>query len=140
MFKITKRMEISAAHSLNLPYESKCKNLHGHNWIVGVEVSSSVLNKEGMIIDFAFISNIVKELDHNLLNQFCCPKCKMIIADGVLPLFTNPTAENIAKWIADQITKEMNNAEDGTDATHLSAFVSKVTVQESEGNTACYIP
>jgi len=29
-------MEIAGAHRLELDYESKCSNLHGHNWIVTV--------------------------------------------------------------------------------------------------------
>ena len=36
MFYVTKQLEISAAHSLTLDYESKCTRLHGHNWIVTV--------------------------------------------------------------------------------------------------------
>ena len=31
MFTVIKRMEISAAHKLILPYRSKCATLHGHN-------------------------------------------------------------------------------------------------------------
>ena len=36
MYYIEKTMEISACHSLKLSYESKCQNLHGHNWIFTV--------------------------------------------------------------------------------------------------------
>ena len=36
MFTVVKRMEVSASHSLKLSYQSKCENLHGHNWIVTV--------------------------------------------------------------------------------------------------------
>ena len=32
MYKIIKKMEVAGAHKLELPYESKCSNLHGHNW------------------------------------------------------------------------------------------------------------
>ena len=28
-YTVSKRMEIAAAHNLDLPYESKCTNLHG---------------------------------------------------------------------------------------------------------------
>ncbi|MBR5271649.1 MAG: 6-carboxytetrahydropterin synthase, partial [Clostridia bacterium] len=33
MYEVRKRLEISAAHKLALNYDSKCTNLHGHNWI-----------------------------------------------------------------------------------------------------------
>lgn len=118
MLTVTKRMEIAGAHCLSLPYESKCKHLHGHNWIVEVSVSSrdNVVNQSGMVVDFTILKKLVKEkLDHRNLNDI---------------LSTNPTAENIAMWIADHVNKEASP--DG--------FVSKVIVQESEGNTVCYEP
>ena len=105
MYTVIKRMEISAAHSLLLSYPSKCEYLHGHNWIITVHCRSKELNADGMVIDFSHIKRVVKDqLDHRNLNK-------------VLPF--NPTAENIARWIFNQ----------------LPTFY-KVEVQESEGNTA----
>lgn len=107
MYTISKRLEISAAHQLSLSYPSKCQNLHGHNWIITVSCRSKQLNADGMVVDFTHIKQAVQaKLDHQNLNE-------------VLPF--NPTAENIAKWICDQIP---------------TCF--KVEVQESEGNTAIY--
>ena len=107
MYTVINRMEISAAHSLSLSYPSKCENLHGHNWIITVYCRSEDLNPDGMVVDFSHIKRIVKDqLDHRNLNE-------------VLPF--NPTAENIARWICDQLPT-----------------CYKVEVQESEGNTAIY--
>ena len=36
MYEVIKTLEISAAHKLSLPYESKCTSLHGHNWYITV--------------------------------------------------------------------------------------------------------
>lgn len=108
MYYISKRMEIAGAHNLKLSYESKCSNLHGHNWIVIVYCKSEELNEDGMIIDFKHIKNkISNKLDHQYLND---------IVDF------NPTAENMAKWICDEIGEKCY----------------KVSVQESEGNIAIY--
>ena len=85
MFIVKKRMEIAGAHRLNLNYESKCANLHGHNWIVTVWCKSQTLDANGMVMDFTHIKREVQDkLDHKFLND-------------VVPF--NPTAENIAKWV-----------------------------------------
>lgn len=108
MYYITKRFEIAAAHKLKLSYASKCENLHGHNWIVTVHCKAKELNADGMIVDFSHIKKAIKsKLDHQVLNE--------VLGD------LNPTAENLAYWICQQI-----------DTCY------KVTVQESEGNTATY--
>lgn len=89
MYTVIKRLEISAAHRLELSYESKCTHLHGHNWIITVHCRSKELNADGMVTDFSHIKRMVKDkLDHTTLNE-------------VLPF--NPTAENIAYWICLQV-------------------------------------
>ncbi len=107
MYYVKKRIEISASHKLCLDYESKCTRLHGHNWIVTVHCRSNVLNANGMVTDFTDIKNTVMgNLDHANLNE-------------VVPF--NPTAENLAKWICDNVPN-----------------CYRVDVQESEGNVASY--
>lgn len=108
MYYITKRLEISAAHRLELDYESKCTRLHGHNWIITVYCKSEEVDQNGMVIDFTFIKKAIHgALDHRVINEV---------------IDVNPTAENIAKWIVDQIPQ-----------------CYRADVQESEGNIATYI-
>lgn len=100
-------MEIAGSHRLQLSYESKCSNLHGHNWIITVYCRAEQLNADGMVCDFTHIKTAIHDrLDHQNINN-------------ILP--SNPTAENIARWVTEQIPE-----------------CYKCEVQESEGNIAIF--
>ena len=98
-YKLTIITDFSSAHSLR-NYPGDCKRVHGHNWKVEVEVESLVLNDLGMVIDFKEIKKQTKKtcktLDHYYLND--------------LDYFNqiNPTAENIAKYLFTELTKQLN--------------------------------
>lgn len=115
MYYVKKEMEIAGAHNLDLPYESLCSNIHGHNWIVCVYCRSKELTDYGMIVDFAKVKQAIHgRLDHSYIN------------DVVSPL--NPTAENMAKWICDIV-----------DAVCEVGECYRVDVEESQNNLAVYM-
>jgi len=101
MFELTIHVNFEAAHYIN-NYSGKCSRLHGHNWKVEVNIYGTQLNELGMLIDFrdlkAAVNKIMIKLDHYCLNEIE-PFCNI-----------NPTAENIAKYIYEQLgeTKEFD--------------------------------
>lgn len=108
MYYIKKKLEVSAAHNLKLDYESKCENLHGHNWNIVIYLKSEELDSNGMVMDFIIIKKkIMDRIDHKYLNE---------VFDF------NPTAENIARWVQEELGDKCY----------------RVEVEESENNLAIY--
>ena len=90
MYKIRKEFHFSASHQLKgLPEEHPCSRVHGHNYIVTVELQTNKLNDVGFVMDYRALEPIKKwideQYDHQHLND---------IFFGI-----NPTAENMAKII-----------------------------------------
>jgi len=82
--RVYKKVEISAAHSLR-GYKGKCKNLHGHNYIIEVWLEGEMDKDTKMLFDFSKIKKKIEVFDHKNLNEF----------------FSNPTAEVLARFLAE---------------------------------------
>ncbi|MGL4209102.1 MAG: 6-carboxytetrahydropterin synthase QueD [Candidatus Adiutrix sp.] len=104
MFELKVTNHFAAAHNLREFY-GKCENLHGHNWFVEVCVRAEKLDNIGLVMDFGLIKkhlNTVLELiDHKYLNELEPFKT------------TNPSSENIAKFIFDNLAPYINSESGG---------------------------
>ena len=93
-------VDFAAAHVLR-GYPGECSRLHGHNWKVEVEASTSRLDELGMGIDFKVLKSaareVVRDLDHRLVNDI----------DHFLTI--NPTAENMAAYLYDRLAHRLND-------------------------------
>ena len=88
---VARAFDFQAAHHLPR-HPGKCRNLHGHSYRLVVRCAGDVDPKSGMVLDFADVKAVVEErilsvVDHTLLND----------------LMENPTAENVAAWIWDEL-------------------------------------
>lgn len=86
--KIKTEETFDAAHYIEGD-EGKCGNLHGHRWRVVLKVEGPLT--EDMLFDFRELDEVIDEYDHGYLNEI---------------LSVNPTAENIASCILEQIVQE----------------------------------
>lgn len=120
MYEVMIKTSFSAAHRLR-NYKGKCEKLHGHNWGVEVVVKSNKLRLNGLLIDFKDLKKIthriLNKVDHSNLNEIA-PFDRI-----------SPTAENIAKWLYQKISREINSA---------TIKLSMVNVEETEGSRASY--
>ncbi|WP_410016614.1 6-carboxytetrahydropterin synthase QueD [Sodalis sp. C49] len=89
-----KEFTFEAAHRLpHVPDGHKCGRLHGHSFMVRVEITGEVDPFTGWVIDFAELKAlfrpILDQLDHYYLND--------------IPGLENPTSEVLAHWIWQQL-------------------------------------
>jgi 6-pyruvoyltetrahydropterin/6-carboxytetrahydropterin synthase len=122
MYELKVTSKFAAAHQLSM-VTKKCENLHGHNWKIEVYVAGSRLNEWGVLVDFGelkkHLADVMDTLDHKFLNDI----------DAFRDI--NPSSENIAKHIADQMQLKLSDP---------SIRVSRIRVWESDDACATYSP
>jgi 6-pyruvoyltetrahydropterin/6-carboxytetrahydropterin synthase len=124
MYEVSVDETFAAAHNLR-NYKGKCENLHGHNYKVRVTLAGKEVDSTGLLYDFVHlkqvIQGVIRSLDHKYLNE--------------LPPFDvlNPSAENIARYIYEQTSKQLPKAPNG-------AGVASITVWETDVAAATYRP
>jgi 6-pyruvoyltetrahydropterin/6-carboxytetrahydropterin synthase len=116
-FTIRKRFTFAASHQLGgLPEDHQCARLHGHNYVVWLELASDRLVAPGFVRDFGelkrFKAYLDGALDHRHLNDV---------------LDCNPTAELLA-WHLYEIADDLWDG------------VVAVAVEETETSWAEYRP
>lgn len=108
---ITRRLEFDAAHRVKL-HESKCKNLHGHRYVVEVTVTAPELDALGRVVDFGVIKEklgawIDTHWDHQTILWDADRELGESIAtqtgQPIAYLPYNPTAENMAKYLLEVV-------------------------------------
>ena len=120
MYEVKVKTGFSAAHQLRY-YDGKYENLHGHNWTAIVTVETNELDDIGVGVDFVVLKKKVEEilscLDYKNINE--------------VPPFDskNPSAENIARWLFDELASQINS-----DNTRLK----RVEVKEFDNCGAAY--
>jgi 6-pyruvoyltetrahydropterin/6-carboxytetrahydropterin synthase len=124
MFEVTVEQTFAAGHALR-EYKGKCENVHGHNYRVQVTLEGEALNRIGLLVDFVDLKRAVREVIERLDHQF--------IND--LEPFTviNPSAENMAKYFFDEVSRRLGQPE-------VPVRVSQVKLWETDTSIAVYRP
>jgi 6-pyruvoyltetrahydropterin/6-carboxytetrahydropterin synthase len=122
MYRVSIERHFDAAHYLR-DYQGKCENLHGHRYKVVASVVSRELDNVGLAFDFTVLKKNVDEIldrfDHTCLND-------------VEPFDRiNPSSENIAATICDELTPKMAGC---------AASIESIEVWESPDSWITYTP
>lgn len=89
MYRIGIAYQFESAHFLtDVPEGHKCSRMHGHNYVVEIEMASETLNRSGFVIDYFDIRPIKTFIDENWDHQ---------VLNDVVDF--NPTVENLAKFL-----------------------------------------
>ncbi len=124
MYEVSVDESFAAGHYLR-GYKGKCENQHGHNYRVRITMAGQELDATGLLYDFVHLKRVIQDvicsLDHKNLNDFA-------------PFDTlNPSAENIARYIYDETSRQMR-------ATPGGAAVASITVWETDTAAATFRP
>lgn len=140
-------IELDAGHRVPL-HESKCKNPHGHRYRIEAVVLSEDLfeetSQQGMVLDFGLVKRLLTEKVHDVLDHgfiIFRNDRELIQAmwgrDWNIILFPYvPTAENIARWVYEQLApyvRQMSNEDH-------KVWLDGVVVHETPNNKAIYRP
>lgn len=118
VLRITKEFRFEGAHAL-VGYDGRCRNLHGHSYIMYVTVKGEPLNgttspKEGMIMDFKVLKSIVNEnvidvFDHALILRKDAALAQEIANeyDNVVIVDFQPSTENLICHFAETIKRNL---------------------------------
>jgi 6-pyruvoyltetrahydropterin/6-carboxytetrahydropterin synthase len=124
MFQVSVEEMFSAGHALR-GYRGKCENPHGHNYRVRVTLEGPQLDSIGLLCDFAELKTVMRGiiggLDHQFMNDLEAFRT------------VNPSAENMAKYFYDEITRQLKGLPPG-------ARVTDTIVWETDTTSAQYRP
>ncbi len=122
MYEIRVEHEFAAAHALSIA--GAREPIHGHNWRVTLTIAGPTLDDDGLLADFHTVELALRET--------CDPFHNANLNDS--PPFdrVNPTAELVAKHIADALAERLDPAL----APH--ARVVSVTITEAPRCRATY--
>ena len=113
--ELIREFVFDAAHLLpNVPEGHKCRRLHGHTFRFRIHLKGGVDPHTGWLMDFGEIKKIVKPLIENYLDHYYLNEIQGL---------ENPTSENIAIWIWNQLKPDL-------------PLLDKITVLET-CNSAC---
>lgn len=120
MYELRVHRQFSAAHAIRMA--GQMETLHGHDWRVVVQVVGDSLDADGLLCDFHALESAVDRVLAPFRNRSL---------NDVTPFDrTNPTAELVARHVADEVAR----------ALPVGVRLGSVSIGEAPGCDAIYRP
>ncbi len=111
--QVTRKHEIHCGHRV-CDHEGKCRNLHGHAYVIHFTCEADSLDHLGRVIDFGVIKSLLCQWledtwDHRMLiwEQDPMLEALLTIDPSVVAVPFNPTAENIAAYLVTKVGPDL---------------------------------
>lgn len=138
---ITRRVEFDAGHRIP-NHKSKCRNIHGHRYILEATVAGPISDAagdpaEGMVVDFGdlkaiMIHRVAEPCDHAFLvysGDSAMVELLELMGSKYVALPVVPTAENLVRWMFDLMVGPLE---------HRGLTLSRVLLYETPNSWAVY--
>jgi 6-pyruvoyltetrahydropterin/6-carboxytetrahydropterin synthase len=137
----TRRLQYAIGHRV-FRHESKCRHLHGHNFVFFLTAESTVadgaagLDVQGRVIDFGSLKEklgswLERAWDHGVVlfseDGEAVAAVRMVSGQKVFLLPWNPTAENLGRYLLEVV---------GPQVLPRTVRLTKVVVWETENGIA----
>lgn len=113
---ISKEIEFDAGHRVP-NHASQCRNAHGHRYRLRVTCSGDIIDvagaaDQGMLVDFGDLKRWMTELVHDVLDHGFIYEASDPVGEALaraipdqklIPMWSAPTAENLARWCWEQL-------------------------------------
>jgi len=136
---VTKKFTFDAAHRLS-GYVGKCKNLHGHTYLLEVTLTGEI-NHMGFIVDFGDLKTVVSKMldtyfDHKTIlrleDDMNLAIQKILPPESVYMVSYNPTAENMVLDIWEKLYEAFLSVETTAKIKKIRLYETPTSYAEKE--------
>ena len=145
MYTIEIRHNVESAHRFYAATSSsKCRNIHGHSWLITLTLAALQLDNQGMVVEFGQIKRVWRDwldthVDHGIMLHSGDPMIAAIQSvepdARIFALPQDPTTENVAEFLFHQAQALLEQLAVGN-----QVHVQQIHVQETHVNAATYRP
>lgn len=132
-YEISRRYEFAAAHRIK--GHPKCGRMHGHNYVVEVVLGCTDLPKDGMLMDYGKLDEIVKPIINKLDHRYLLSNGEMGIDYDLETIDMDTVEINVEHSTAELLAYSIYQG-----IRYQTGLVQEVSIWETSKSKATYRP